>query len=464
MITASPEASPLSPTASVEDLIDPVTGIIRRVREVLPHPRAPRSYVSLTAEVSDARRLGEWPADRVSLGTTFDDPAGARMAAIGEAIERYCGNFIPRQPHPDFREGTRAQLVRDGLDVIAVEDLPQYADWQLAAPEFPYRRLEEDTPTLWTRCDDGTWMPSSLIHLNWRQSGFRHLPRTHHLNYDGIATGQDHDDARCRGVLEILERHALETWWHLDVPTAGITLSSVPGLLSQLAGSDLECSLVAMPNDFAPAMAALVWDPVTGIHAAGFSAKLDPAEAARKAVLEAVHTWIYSQGCVDAEGWVFQAVEAGLMAEGLYLKHREDRRYLDDVGPHFSRVRDLGAHVQVWLDPRVHHLATRFTAPAHCTHRVEELFTPAWVPVLGQSAQGGEMADVERRLDERGHRLLTKDLTTSDIAETPLRVVRSFLTGMVPNAPAAFGYFGCEALGAGAVDPAELTLTPPPHM
>lgn len=448
----------------VEHLVDPVTGVIRRVREVLSHPRAPRDYVSLTAEVSDARRLGEWPADRVSLGTTFKDPAGARMAAIGEAVERYCGNFIPRLPHPEFQETTHRWLRTQGHRVAALEDLPRYASWQLDDPGFPYQELDEDTETLWTLCDDGTWMPSSLMHLNWRQSGFRHLPRTHHLNYAGIATGQGTDDARGRGVLEVVERHALETWWHLDLPTAGIDPSSVPGLEDHLVGGDLDWWLVVMPNEFAPAVAALVHDPVTGIHAAGFSAKTCPAEAARKAVLEAVHTWIYSQGCVESDGWVFQAVDAGLMARGLYLDHREDRRYLDDVGPRFSRVRDLGAHVQVWLDPRVQPLAARFTDPIHGTHRLEELFGTGWTAALGESTTVREMPDVDAQLARHGHRVLTKDLTTTDIAETPLRVVRSFITGLVPNAPAAFGYFGCPALGGGALSPEELTLTPPPHM
>lgn len=111
-------------------------------------------------------------------------------------------------------------------------------------------------------------------------------------------------------------------------------------------------------------MAALAHDPVRGIHAAGFACRYDPAEAARKAVLEAVHTWVFTQGAVDADGWVYRAVEAGMLARGLYLDHRADRRYLDDCGPEFAAVRDLGAHVQVWLDDRMAPLARRFTEPA----------------------------------------------------------------------------------------------------
>lgn len=50
-------------------------------------------------------------------------------------------------------------------------------------------------------------------------------------------------------------------------------------------------------------MAALVHDGERGLYAAGFSAALDPVRAARKAVLEAVHTWVYTQGCTTADGW-----------------------------------------------------------------------------------------------------------------------------------------------------------------
>ncbi|MBB0232934.1 hypothetical protein FOE67_26450, partial [Streptomyces calidiresistens] len=42
-------------------------------------------------------------------------------------------------------------------------------------------------------------------------------------------------------------------------------------------------------SEFAPCVAAHVHDPVSGLHAAGFACRWDPAEAARKAVLEAVH-------------------------------------------------------------------------------------------------------------------------------------------------------------------------------
>ncbi|SNS75394.1 YcaO-like family protein [Rhodococcoides kyotonense] len=448
-----------------ESLVDPVCGIIRRVREVLRPEGAPHCYRGVTAEVSDARRLGDWPADRVSLGTTFDDPAGARIAAIAEGVERYCGNFLPADlPEPDYRTGSFDEVRRAGIPTVDLSMLPTYAPWQYHRSGFPYQQVTSDTPMLWTKCraDDGSdaWLPASLIHLNWRTRALRSLPRVHHLNYAGIATGAGTDDAADRGLLEIIERDALEVWWHLDGPARGIAPDSVPGLKDSMAGCDLRYWLVEMPNEFAPAVAALVQDPATGVYAAGFSAHCDPVAAATKAVLEAVHTWTFTLGVQDADGWVFQAVEAGLMARGLYLDHREDRSYAAASGEHYEKVIDLGAHVQVWLDPRLHPIARRFTEPG-------ETISIGDIPAT-------DVSSVRAELSRRGHRIYTRDLTTSDIAQTTLRVVRTFVSGLVPNAPAAFGYYGMPRFGTAAVErgwrdstptaPSDFLLAPAPHM
>ncbi|WP_217178782.1 YcaO-like family protein [Streptomyces sp. AC495_CC817] len=463
--TILPAAAPRA-VLPAEALVDAETGIIRSVREV-PHPAgAPYSYLALTASVADARLLGEWPADRVSLGTSFGDAAQARIAAIGEGVERYCGNWLPAElPPGEFHVGTAEELRAAGEQVATEADLPRFADWQLARPGFPYERLLPHTPTLWARCEEhgggSVWMPDALVHLNWRQSRFRGLPRTHHLNYAGIATGAGADDARDRGVLEVVERDALEVWWHLDGPTFGIDPATVPGLLDDLRGSSLRVWLVAMPSEFAPAIGALVHDEERGLYAAGFSAALDPARAARKAVLEAVHTWIYTQGCTTADGWVFRAVSEGLMAKGLTLDFRHDADYTAVAGAQFENVIDLGAHVQVWLDPAVHVEARRFRSPARGVRPLSAL-----APVT--------MAEVYERLRRRGHRVLTRDLTTADVSRTSLRVVRSFVTGLVPNAPAAFAYLGMPRFGEAAQErgwrrawtggPEDFSLLPAPHM
>ncbi|GAA3854926.1 hypothetical protein GCM10022243_20480 [Saccharothrix violaceirubra] len=428
---------------STDLLVDPLTGLVRRFVDVAPVPGVPRRYRAVTAEVADARRLGAWPADRVSLGTTFGDVDAARAAALGEAVERYCGNRIA----PGLRYATAAAL--RGERHWGPDELSFFAPWQHETPGFPYRPFTADQEIAWVPAEeDGEpcLLPASWVYLNYHSGARRREPRLHHLNYAGIATGVSAEDATTRGLLELVERDALERWWHQGTPTTGIRVADVPGLAAELAGCPLEVHLVELPTPHpVSCVAAVVVDPATGIVAGGGAARFDPVDACAKATLEAVHTWVFTQGLLDPDGWVFRSIDAGLLARGLYLDHRPDRRYRDDAGEGYANVRDLGAQVQVWLDPRVQDgLLHRFTAP-------DRFVTPE---------PGGTLADLRASLAASGVRVATADLTTPDVAEAGLSVIRVCALGLIPNAPAAFRYRGL----AGWDDHDAFVSDPPPFL
>ncbi|MCZ4551360.1 YcaO-like family protein [Gordonia rubripertincta] len=446
---------------SADDLVDPYAGIIRAVHPVQRLDALPKRYIGLTAEIADTRTHGNWPSDLVSLGTTFGDPGGARIAAIGEAVERYCGNYVPGH----LLRATPRTLGAEGIRHLGPQELNFFASWQYDTPGFPFEQFTQDTSIAWCKGvgDDGrpTLVPASLVYLNWRTGGRKREPWLHHLNYAGIATGAGLDDAASRGLLELIERDSLSLWWHLNLPARGIDLRSVPGLLDDLGDTRLRCHLLELPSYFGvPVVAAVIHDPELGIVAGGFSAKLDPVQTARKAVLEAIHSWVFTRGLLEPDGWVFGSMDAGVLARGLYLDHRADRSYLDAAGARSEHIRDLGAQAQVWLDPRTHKaLLTRFTEPAQ-TVDIGELPT-------------GDMAALKTRLRAGGHDIVVCDITTPDIALTSLRVARVCATGLIPNAPAAFPYFGlarwkavAQKAGAGANpdDPDSLLLVPPPSL
>jgi ribosomal protein S12 methylthiotransferase accessory factor len=446
---------------SADDIVDPYAGIIRALHPVERLDAMPQRYVGLTAEIADTRTHGNWPSDLVSLGTTFGDPAGARIAAIGEAVERYCGNYVP----DNLVRATPKELRGSGVRHLGPSELNFFAAWQLETPAFPFERFTQDTPIAWCEGlgDDGrpTLVPASFVYLNWRTGRRKRDPWVHHLNYAGIATGAGLDDAATRGVLELVERDSLSLWWHLNLPARGIDLDSVPGLIEDLGDTRLRCHLLELPAYFGvPVVAAVIHDPELGIVAGGFSAKIDPVETARKAVLEAIHSWVFTRGLIDPDGWVFGSMDAGVLSRGLYLEHRVDRGYLDSAGVRSEHVRDLGAQAQVWLDPRTQKaLLPRFTEPS-TTVGIHELPT-------------GDAATLKTRLRAAGHNIVVCDITTPDVALTPLRVARVCAGGLIPNAPAAFPYFGLPrwrevaqvaSPGRDPDDPDSLLLVPPPSL
>ncbi|GIH75042.1 YcaO-like family protein [Planobispora longispora] len=440
-----------------EALVDPVCGVIRRI---VPYPRLdgmPDSYRCLIAEVSDTRRVGVWLADQVAAGTSFGDEESARRAAVGEAVERYCGNNIPA----DLRRASVAELVRRGVRHLGPQDLPGFAPEQYGRTAFPYRPWAEGEEILWAEGveldaagpaagGDGIrgvpcLVPGSWTYLNWHQGPRRREPRHHHLNYAGVACGVGLADAARRALLEVVERDAVTLWWGLDLPARGIGVDSVPGLREAWAGSRLELSLVEVPGgQGVPVIAALAYDPELRIAAAGFACRSDPAEACHKAAMEAVQVWIASRGLLSEDGAAFEAMKRGILARHAYLPWRADRRYLDDVGEDFAAVRDLAAQAQVWLDERMHPMLRRFTRPAAGTVGVDEI--PAG-------------ADPFAALS--GHRIVVVDLTTRDIAETPLRVARVAVSGLLPNSPAAYPYLASPRWTRPLP---EITLAPPPHL
>lgn len=444
-----------------EDLVDPFTGPIRALHPVERLDGMPHRYVGLTAEIADTRAYGNWPCDLVSLGTTFGDVEGARIAAIGEAVERYCGNYVP----DGLAYASPTDLRSAGVRHWGPEALPFFAPWQLNSVGFPFERFTEDTSIAWVDgiAADGTRvaLPASFVYLNWRGGSRRRDPWIHHLNYAGIATGQGLEDAAGRGLLELVERDSLSLWWHLGLPARGIDPASVPGLVADLEASRLQCHLLELPSYFGvPVIAAIVHDPELGIVAGGFSAKLDPVETARKAVLEAIHSWVFTRGLLDADGWVFGSMRAGVLSSGLYLDHRADRSYLDAAGRRSENVRDLGAQAQVWLDPRMQAAyLPRFTNP----------FETVSIDALPCSTFRG----VRSALSAAGHEVVVCDITTPDVALTPLRVARVCASGLIPNAPAAFPYFGLPrwrevarryAPSRDPGDPSTLLLVPPPSL
>ncbi len=436
-------------------VVDDVCGIVTDLGGPVMPPGAPDDFICTVAAVADTRRLGSWYADRIAAGTAFGDTDRARNAAIGEAIERYCGNLLP--PLADL--SSAEELTGAGARTLGPSQLPSWSAVQLARPGFPYVALQDDTRVEWVSGRDAlgrtTWAPASWVYLNYHHGPRRDLPRVNHLNYSGIATGTSVGDAARRGLAELVERDAMVTWWYSGAPARGIDPGSIPNFAEHWLDSPLQVDLVLVPTDLPlPVVGAYVFDPRTGVPAAGFSAATTVSAAADKAAQEALQVWISSSGLLTPDAPSWRAVEDGIFAAGVYLAYREDRRYLDDAGTDFRHVRDLAMQTQLWLDPRLHPLAERFTSPSRL--------------VDAATIDDGSIDAVIDTLICRGKPPVAFDLTTADIAEIGAATVRVLAPGLQPNAPAAYQYIATDRLEARrralwSNTPPLPVLAPPPH-
>lgn len=438
---------------TLEDAVDPECGIITSVEEYSPHPGDPDSYVAFTTRVARTARIAPWHADPVSLGTTFGDPVAARAAAIGEALERYCGNFVPERA---VERATIAELRKADRRFLDPRETVLFANHQYAQPGFPCRRVDDSLPLLWTTASDidgPLLVPGSLVWVNWWDGPRRREPRTNAVPLAGLAAGPSRPAAIASAALEVIERDAVALWWHAGRPARRIATSCLD---EELRGLDprLEIELLDLPSETGvPVVVAILEDRHTGRVLLGAAARPSRLAAARKATLEALHMRRIADGLADPQGPHWTAVRAGEVAAGITRPYRADRHYLDDFAPDFHDVKDLGQHGLILLDPRYRDLwepriaARRDSAPALVLDRPGD---PA-----------DHAADPVTALEQHGFQVVVADLTTPDVALLGVHVVRVLVPGMVPNAPAGLSHLGSDRFGVPSTD---LDITPMPHV
>ncbi|WP_158857741.1 YcaO-like family protein [Streptomyces sp. NRRL B-1347] len=417
-------------------LLDNRTGLIAS-HQIFEHDSSvPDRLVTVQTNVADMRRLYTWANNVVCGGTAFRNFRAARSAAIGEAVERYCGNCITETV--DVREASYQELERAGESALDPDRLVLYSDRLYDSPGFPFVRFTHDRTTHWVpghslTADRPVWVPASLVYVNWYMDQYANVPPTNFLYYPGLAAGHTLDAALVSGIEEVIERDATMIWWMNRQPLPKV--EAPPELAALWAGRPAELGqrawLIQLDNEFdVPVLAGVVENHIEKLFTIGFGARPDPVDAARKAWGEALTLQDGTRDFDDPEGLFRQAVAAG-WTNAMVKPWRKDRAYLDDYAKDFRDVNDLLCQQQLFLDPR----ATEVVRPW--------VDTPTSRPVSAlPRLPDRTLATYRDVVEKRGYEIIYVDVTTHDVAKTGFRVVRVLIPGLVPNFPAAFPFLG----------------------
>ncbi len=416
---------------NAETLIDRRAGLLVDV-DRLPVPAGlPAGWVSYGAMVGRSDRFAPWRADSYGFGASLGNETQARWAAIGEAVERYCGNAVPEPDDLISHE----HLTSQGDGAINPDTLALYSQRQYQLPGFPFVPFTRDLPVAWTQGHDlttgrPTWVPSSLAYLDYFHGTRAAHPATHSLMYSGIATGPTRRRAKQAALEELIERDATTIWWANHTPATGVAdEGTITGLLGRPSGKPLEVHLSLIPNQFdLPVIAALVEDRGSGLIGFGTACRARPEHAATKALVEALGLLRLARDLDEPTSPVWAAVEHGQVESHVYLPHRADRRYLEYAGERYRRLSDLPPVAQLYLDPRMNR------------DRLDRLRPAPHLPLTRLAGLGpGDPVDVYlHRLRAAGSQVISVDLTTPDVAQAGLHVVRVIATGLLGNGPPAF--------------------------
>jgi ribosomal protein S12 methylthiotransferase accessory factor len=446
-------------TLAGEDLIvDRRTGIVTRVLELDFPARAPAGIAGLVATAADLMRVGPWPNSIVNGSVAIDRPVAAmRGAAIGEAIERYCGNL-------PLLEGTRVASYRElrtaGQNAVDPAELVLFAEEQYARPGFRYVPFTADLPVRWVRGRSATrdapvWVPAGVAWVNYHAGERAAEPAVNPPLFAGVAAGVTVEDAACAGLEEILERHATMVWW-----MHGRRLPLV-GERTETAGRWPAWSLLVRNVFDLPVVATVVRDPDLDLATVGGALRPNLAECIAKSLAEGASNMVCNADLLDPDGVHWSGVRSGEREIGFFKPYRADRRYLDSFAPDFSDVGDLEVQLQVHCDPRA-------------TARALEILEPAGVADLdGLHLDFPRTLDGYRRIVERlGYEVIVVDLTTPDVAYAGYHVVRVVVPGLVSNFGAGLPLAGNGAIGRDGprlgwtdtpLEPSPMNPLPLPH-
>ncbi|WP_336025048.1 YcaO-like family protein [Halobellus salinisoli] len=259
--------------ARAERALDERTGIVSQVgeRESFPVPY----YLAQTADTSG---FSDTRAAELAAGVDPDWDA-AFMRALGEALERYCAGVYRRSEFTVAPERTRARPVSPA---------------RFVRPDS-FHAPDPETPVPWVdgvdlRTEESVSLPAEFVHYPPPEERFKPAITT------GLGLGNSGVDALLSGLYEVVERDATMLAWYSSFEPLALSVSDArfAALEKRARAEDLSVTTLLVTQDVdIPVVAAAVHrDGDWPAFAVGSGASLDPVDAARSALAEALQNWM----------------------------------------------------------------------------------------------------------------------------------------------------------------------------
>jgi ribosomal protein S12 methylthiotransferase accessory factor len=387
----------------LETLVSPYTGLIGTADDILSAPDDIRSF-TVSCESANGNGLVGHPVSRLGGGSSWNRSA-ARVAALGEAVERYSAACLPGGD--DLVFATAKEL---GSEAVDPGRFVLFRDDQYRQPSFPYRRFTRSTRVTWVRgssllTGEPAFLPAQVVLL--RAPVGVDEPRICQSTSNGLACHATVEEATLSGLFEVVERDAFMITWANRLSLPRLTWRSSPRLLDlerlYLAPTGLGYAAVDLSAFWrVPTVLGIVrgCSPDQAAVGIGASSGKTIEDAVWKALDEASHvrTWARS------------------------LLFLQPSRTFE---PDFSDVRDFPDHVRCYAE-HSHARHAAFLDAAKETHDV------AQVPSLEGANVTETMAAIVERLTAREVSAYVVDVTSPDVRAAGLRVVKVVTPELCP--------------------------------
>lgn len=384
-------------------ILDARTGIIGNVREHPAEIDSPR-FFRYNCMAANTEAFGDYRNFAVGGGAAVTREL-ALAKAIGEAVERYCAAIYDKAALP------LSSYAAAPFDCVAPASFALYSEAQHAFPGFMFDPFTNDAPVRWAPARDlatgaTVHVPASMVYVPYFfYQGGEETPVAQPIS-TGLSCHCSYAEAAIGALCEVIERDCFMITWQAGLARPRIRQDNLSApnrdLLRRFEAVGYRVHLVDIANETGiPAVMAVARHDGGFVPLAVAAAVAPQAEEAiRKALEELAHT----------ERYAFQ-----IKGEIARLPH----------DPEFDNIVGQVDHVNYWVDPD-HAPQADFL---HASGRLRD-----WREMadFGGATPAATLDKLVRGLRETGYRALVADITTPDVAQLGLHVVRGLVPGYHP--------------------------------
>ncbi len=417
-----PFSSPLDTINKIPRLVSPKVGLMKSLHHGYYRAQDPVT-LSIGCGSADLSRVSD-VVNSPKAGGGGDRVEVALAATIGEMVERYCMYWFDRK---SLVTGTYRELEKDAISPHA---LRLYSEEQVRnkPPEVNLDYFTENVNISWVWAYSLTrrrpvLVPATLVYLGYEEvEGEKVIGRN---ASSGLAAGATLEEAILSGLNEVIERDAFTISW----------MRRRVGPLIKVDDDELAESIRKRYMTDHPEVNLRFHDISLDIRTTCVLGLLRrPAEFGPALSVSSVSR----TSPRDAIGKCMREIGQGFP----YIRYLRDQLKDWEMAPDFTDLTTFDHHYTMYN--RRPDLVTRNLS--FCDAVTDEVL----MSELPDPSTGRPLGDIDvltQMLDELGHEVIVVDITTPDVKEVGLHVVRVLAPGLMPiHGSHNFPYLGVQRL------------------
>jgi bacteriocin biosynthesis cyclodehydratase domain-containing protein len=216
----------------LEPLISPITGICPDLKKVDVSSGSNVYQIKQNVPLSEAVRQGTHLWKRDGAAGKGETDIQARVSCVAEAVERYSSIYRGNEPHINARlsDMNGAAIHPEDLLNFSKRQYQTRDQWNKTNPGFNWvpESFDESERIDWTpnwslTYDTVRWLPTAYCYFSYESPDSKCFCRS---DSNGLASGNNVEEAILQGFLELVERDAMALFWYNRIPRPFVQLDS----------------------------------------------------------------------------------------------------------------------------------------------------------------------------------------------------------------------------------------------